>query len=132
MNLYCCSPDAASTWGRVFSAFKWRRWKGVVGYEGVEYGGGSVPPGQSLGLESEARILVIATVGALTRLKEEGGDREAGAVYAKRTLCSQRLWDVRKRYGVDKNRAEHLLECVKDWLEWALNRPVDDEPELPW
>ena len=129
---YRCSPDASATWGRIWAAFCWRRWKGVMGYEGVEYGTGRVPPGQSLGLGSEARILFIATVGALTRLEEEGGSKEAGAVYTRRRLRSQRLHDVLQRYDMDKSRAEHLMECTKDYLDWALNRPVENEPTLPW
>lgn len=132
MTRYRCSTEAASTWGRIFSAFRWRRCKGVMGYEGTEYGGGHVPPSQSAGLETEARILFIATMGVLVRLAGEGGSRRAGAAYTRRKLRSQRVWDVLEDYDMSKDRAEHLWECTKDYLDWTLNRPVEDEPELPW
>lgn len=134
MTGYLCSPDAASTWGRIFSAFKWRRCKGVMGYEGTEYGGSHIPPGQSSGVETEARILILGTTGALTRLEEEGGSKEAAVAYTRRRLRSQRVWDVLKRYDMDRGRAEHLWECVKNWLHVALGDDVYalEELELPW
>lgn len=93
------------------------------------------PPtrGNHSDLATRSRILRIASAGALVRLEEEGGSKEAAACLTQRRLRSQRVWDVCRRYALAFEQSEHLGECAKDWLAWALgDDALGDEPELPW
>lgn len=87
--------------------------------------------GQDLGTDS--RMLVWDAQSRLMILEARGPSQQAGVALARRRLASQRVTDVRERYGLDYDTAQELIEMVKEWIAWAL--AVDDgepEPKMPW
>lgn len=84
-------------------------------------------------LGTDSRMLVWDAQSRLMLLEARGPSQQAGVALARRRLASQRVTDVRERYGLDYDTAQELLEMVKEWLCWSL--AVDDgepEPELAW
>lgn len=86
--------------------------------------------GEDLGTDS--RMLVWDAQSRLQLLEARGPSQQAGVALARRKLASQRVTDVRQRFGLGYDTAEELLEMVKEWLCWALSVEPDDEPDLAW
>lgn len=87
--------------------------------------------GEDLGTDS--RMLVWDAQSRLMLLEARGPSQQAGVALARRKLASQRVTDVRQRYGLDYDTAVELVEMVKEFLLWALSEDDGEpEPELAW
>lgn len=143
MERFQCSPEADATWSRLLALYRLRRCDGDVQIQGRNWAEwGPLPVGHS-DLGTEARLLFIACVGCLARLEEQGEPQSIGVALARRRLSNHGLGAVAQRFGLawcgqanDQNCTgceEHdLLNMTKEWLGWALDDPLEDEPELPW
>ncbi len=154
-----CSPEAEDMWSRLRVLYALKRaglrtdgnGKGIGWVEGDTQVSGrnwaeappSLPSGNHSDLATDARLLFIACVGCLARLEEQGAAQEAGVALARRRLSAHGLGPVAQRFGLSWCGAyndehctgcqEHdLLNMTKEWLRWALDDPLEDEPDLPW
>ena len=120
-------------WVRLLALYRLRRFDGDAQTQGRNWAEwGSLPTGTHSDLGTEARLLFIASVGCLARLEEQGEPQSIGVALARRKLAAQRVTDVRRRFGLSWEDADEVVELVKEWLGWALDNPLDDEPDLPW
>ncbi len=128
---YQCSYAAAETWRRLRSLWNLDDPQ-MHGQDWAERALiNSELSGEDLGTDS--RMLVWDAQSRLMLLEARGPSQQAGVALARRRLASQRVTDVRERYGLDYDTAQELIEMVKEWLHWAL--AVDDgepEPSLSW
>lgn len=126
-----CSYAASEMWRRLRSLWNLDdpQMHGIDWAERAEIN--SELSGADLGTDS--RMLVWDAQSRLMLLEVRGPSQQAGVALARRRLASQRVTDVRERYGLDYDTAQELIEMVKEFLCWALS--VDDgepEPELAW
>ena len=129
-----CSPEADACWSRLLALYRLRRYDGDSQIQGRNWAESAFcsPTGSHSDLGTEARLLFIASVGCLARLEEQGHPQSIGVALARRRLSAQRVTDIRQRYGLTWDDAEERLNMVREWLAWALDNPLEDEPELPW
>ena len=128
-----CSPEADAMWSRLRALYRLRRCDGDVQIQGRNWAEwGCYPAGNHSDLGTEARLLFIACVGCLARLEEQGEPQGIGVALARRKLAAQRVTDTRRRHGLSWEEADERLAMVKEWLAWALDDPLEDEPDLPW
>lgn len=129
-----CSPQADATWSRLLALYRLRRYDGDSQTQGRNWAETAFcsPTGNHSDLGTEARLLFIASVGCLARLEEQGHPQSIGVALARRRLSAQRVTDIRRRYGLSWDDAEERLNLVREWLCWALDDPLEDEPELSW
>lgn len=140
-----CSPQADASWSRLLALYRLRRYDGDSQTQGHNWAETAFcsPTGSHSDLGTEARLLFIASVGCLARLEEQGHPQSIGVALARRRLSNHGLGAVAQRFGltwcgqVDDQRCtgceEHdLLGMTKEWMCWALDDPLEDEPEPPW
>ena len=138
-----CSPEADACWSRLLALYRLRRYDGDPQMQGRNWAEWEMhQPGHS-DLGTEARLLFIASVGCLARLEEQGMAQQVGVALARRRLSAHGLGAVARRFRLtlcgqaDDQKCtgceEHnLLNLAKEWLAWALDDPLEDEPDLPW
>lgn len=124
-----CSYAAAETWRRLRSLWNLDDPQ-MHGQDWAERAQVSELSGEDLGTDS--RMLVWDAQSRLMILEARGPSQQAGVALARRRLASQRVTDVRERFGLDYDTAQELIEMVKEWLAWALDAELNDEPELAW
>lgn len=127
-----CSPEADACWSRLLALYRLRRYDGDSQIQGHNWAEWEMGQSGHSDLGTEARLLFIASVGCLARLEGQGMAQQVGVALARRRLSAQRVTDIRRRFGLTYDEAEERLNMVREWLGWALNDPLEDEPELPW
>ncbi len=125
-----CSYAAAETWRRL--RYLWSLDDPQLhGQDWAERAQVSELSGEDLGTDS--RMLVWDAQSRLMILEARGPSQQAGVALARRKLASQRVTDVRQRFGLDYDTSEELMEMVKEYLRWALSEDNGEpEPELAW
>ena len=121
-------------WSRLVALYRIKHYAGDVQIQGRNWAEDWLPGnGHHSDLGTNARLLFIASVGALTRLEEQGIPQTIGVRMARRRLNAQRVSDIRRKHGLSYEEGMELEHMVREWLCWALgDEPENDEPELPW
>ena len=142
-DTYKASPEAARLWGHLRELFARARATASVArgsqfpvVEGDPYRtawGEADIVGSFTGVDKADRVRYWDAGRALALLAELGDDAMMAAEMAESVLRGSRFYDVRKRYGLEYERALCLLEGAKTWLHYCLNGSKDWVlPELPF
>lgn len=147
MSRYECSDEAASMWGRLLSAWARKRdnlcrdrlgnmvnlgadaqRRGINWAERAEARG-------SLGgdLGTDSRLLCCDSERALELLAVMGPRQAIGAALARRRLTGHGTNQEERRYDLDREERDKLLEGAKEFLSWSLREDAELEiPDLPF
>ena len=129
-----CSVEAATLWGRLLSLNALKRVKGDCQHEGIDWAEQAEVRG-SLGgdLGTDSRLLCVDSERALELLAVMGPRQEIGAALAKRRLAGHGTNQEERRYDLDKETRDELLEATKEFLAWSLREDAELEiPDLPF
>ncbi len=131
---FVCSYRASETWRRLRNCYALLRVTGDPQVHGRDWAKAALASSQRNNgdLGTEARMLLWDAQSRFMLLEARGPSEQAGVALARRSVASQRLYDVRKRYGLDYDTAGELLEKAKEWLYWALSDDDELEPTLDW
>lgn len=126
-----CSIEADITWGRLLSLYTLKRIKGDCQREGMDWA--NVRSSLSMDLGTNARLLYCASERSLELLAVMGQEQEKGAALAKRRLAGHGTNQEERRYNLDRETRDKLLEGAKEFLSWSLRDDAELEmPDLPF
>lgn len=81
-------------------------------------------------LGANSRLLYATSERSLELLAVMGREQLIATRLARRVLSCKSLWEIRQRYGLDKETAGEWVDGVKVWIWWHWD---DDAPlELPY
>ncbi len=145
MSRYECSAEAASLWGRLRNIYQLVqpeivsvspgcdiKQPGDAAERGVNWAERALGFGKGghSDLGANSRLLYATSERSLELLAVMGQEPQIAARLARRALSRKSLWEIRQRYGLDKETAGEWVDGVKVWIWWHWD---DDAPlELPY